>query len=220
MAGNGKKTKEAEQRAMMAEQQARAQQQAAEQARQQATTKAEETIKLDPAAQSVLDASKSDYDQVRSGNLTGVRGITNFLSGVANARSAAKRSSPTGAASLAFDAANPTLLAMNEQKLDAESANEVAAGVDRLAKETEAGAANNIMNVSGMKAGIGSNLVNFMFDNARIAQGAAGQSQNASESAWDRYKFEKSQKPFWQSAVLAGIGGAGQAASAYFGKKG
>lgn len=216
---NSKKTKEAESRAQLAETQARQQQAAAEQARQQAQVKAEETIKITPEAQAVLDQSKKDYDAVKSGDVSGVRGITNFLTGVSRARETAARSSPTGAASLAFDNANPNLLAMNKQRLDAISANDVAAGVDQLAKQTEVESANNIMNVSGMKAGIGSNLVNFMFDNARIAQGAAGQSQNMSESAWDRYKFEKSQKPFWQSAVLAGIGGAGQAASAYFGKK-
>lgn len=218
MSSNSKKTKEAESRAKIAEDQARAATAAADAQRQQAVEQAQKTIQLDPSAQKVLDTSVQDFDALRSGNLTGVRGITNFLTGVSRARESAARSSPTGAASIAFDNANPNLLAMNQQKLDAISSNEVAAGVDRLAKQTELESANNIMNISGMKAGIGSNLVNFMFDNARIAQGAAGQSQNMSESAWERYKFEKSQKPFWQSAVLAGIGSAGQAASAYFGK--
>ena len=225
MAGNKKKTQEAEQRAMMAENQARAAQAEADSVRQQAVQTAKEKIELTPEAQGVLTNAGKTYAQLRSGqDVSGIYGISNFLRNTSRAMDTARRSSAGGAASLAEYTANPEILAMNEQKLKSESANNIAAGVDTLAKQQERESVGDIMNVSGMKAGIDSNLVNFMMQGAQGALNSAGLSGTMADTAWDRYKMEKQQRsPFWNLAGAA-IGAAGNVLSAgatsYFGKKG
>lgn len=212
-------TREAQQRATAAEQRSLQDRQIAETERVKAAELAQKQIVVPKETELVSQAATEDLAGARSGNLVNIRGVTNFLTGVNRARETAARSSPTGAAGLARPYANENLLSMNADMLKEQTSRDVAAGVDTIAKATEQEATGNLMNVSGIRAGVGSNLVNFMFDNVRSAQTAAGLSANASESAWERYKFEKSQKPFWQSALLAGIGGASQVAGAYFGKK-
>jgi hypothetical protein len=215
---NSKKTKEAESRAKMAEDQTKAAQAEAERVRMQAATQAQEQVKITPEAQSVLTGAGEDYKALRGGDVSGVRGIMNFLSGVSKARETASRASPTGSAALAFDVANPNLLAMNQQRIDAESANQQAAGVDMLAKDAERTAVQDITNLSGMDLSAKTGAVNFMFQNAGLAQNNAGLSNQQANTAWDRYAMEKQHRGFWQNLATTAVAGAGQAASAYFGK--
>lgn len=230
---NSKKTNEAESRAKIAEEQTRQAQAAAEQARLEAekqrldaTQKAVEQVKITPQAQSVLEGAGKDYEALRSGNLTGVSGIMNFLNGVATARQTANRASATGSSALAFDVANPNLLAMNQQRIDADAANQTAAGVDVLAKDAERNAVQDISNISGMDLSAKTGAVNFMFDSSRLAQGNAALAQGntntsntIAQQAWDRYGMEKQHRGFLQNLALGAVGAAGQAAGAYFGKK-
>lgn len=216
MASNKKKTQEAEQRALAAETQARQAQAEADSVRQQAAVTAQQKIQLTPEAQDVLTNAGKTYSALRSGaDLSGVHGIGDFMYRTSQAMDVARRSSSRGSASMAEAVANPELLAMNEQKIKAEQANQTAAGIDTIAKGAEREAVGDILGVSGMKAGIDSNLVNFMFQNSRGALESAGLSNSMAGTAWDRYKMEKQQRsPFWNLAGAA-IGAAGS----YFGAK-
>ena len=216
---NKKKTQEAEQRALAAEQSAKQAQAEADKVRADAVQTAKEKIQLTPEAQSVLTNAGKDYAALRSGaDLSGVHGITNFLTNTSRALDVARRSSTGGAASLAESTANPELLAMNAQKLKAEQANQTAAGVDLLAQQAERNAVGDISNISGMQAGINSNLVNFMLQGAQGDLSSAALSNTRADSAWERYKQERAKRsPLWDLAGAA-IGGAGSVFGGYFKK--
>lgn len=230
---NSSKTNEAEQRAKLAEEQTRSAQAAAEnerlkaeQVRSSAATQAAETVKITPQAQSVLEGAGKDYAALQSGDLRNVPGVMNYLNGIATAKATASRASPTGSAALATDVANPNLLAMNKQRIDAEGANQAASGVDLLARETQRNAVQDITNISGMDLSAKTGAVNFMFQNAGLAQGNVGLAQNNANmnsqqagQAWDRYAMEKQHRGFWQNLATSAVAGAGQAAGAYFGRK-
>jgi len=207
---NKKKTQEAEQRALAAETQARTAQAQADQVRQEAAKAAETKLQLTPEAQNILATSGKRYAALTSGaDVSGIYGISNFLTNTSRAMETARKSSPGGAAGIATDAANPELLAMNEQRLKSQSANDIAAGVDLLAKNAERESVGDIMAVSGMKSGLDTNLVNFMFQNAQGGLQSAGLSGSMADRAWDRYKMEKSQRsPLWGLANAA-VGAAG-----------
>lgn len=203
---NKAKTREAEERARQAEEQARI-------SREQAAVNAKENIKITPEAQRVLTASGQDYENIRKGDLSKVSAVSNFLSQQSKAEDAMRRLSPTGSTSLAFDVANPNLIAMNDQRLKRQQAQDTAAGVTQIAGQAEENAVNRIGSISGMDLSARSQLASFLFQNAGLAQGSA-------QNAWDRYKFEKSQKSFLSNLATAAVGGAASIASAAIGAPG
>lgn len=196
---NKKKTNEAEQRAQAAEAEAKAAQQRADQASQQ--------VKITPEQQMLLSDASADYKAARSGDVRNIGKVANFLAQTARSNDTAARISPTGSASLAYNVANPNLLAMNDQKLRRQQAQDTALGVTSLAQDAENQAANQIMAVGQQDVAAKSALAGFMFQNA-------GLSQNTSNTAWDRYKFEKSQKSFLSQLALGAVGAAGQIGAA------
>lgn len=192
---NKKKTREAEQRAQAAEAEATA-------LRNKAASDAEKNIKLTPEAQNVLTESGKDFTAARSGDVRNIGRVANFLGQQAESFKTASRVSPTGSAALATDVANPELLAMNAQKLNRQQAQDTALGVTALAADAENEAATRIGAFSGMDLSAKNALANFMFQNASLAAGNAGQ-------AWQRYQFEKQQRGFLQNLALGAVGAAG-----------
>jgi hypothetical protein len=217
---NSKKTREAEQRAQMAEQQTRQAQAAAETARTEAATKAAEKVQITPEASNVLKKSGEDFNALREGRLTDVPLITNFLNNRAAAGETADRLSATGSAALATDVANPNLIAMNAQKLKSERARDTSSGVSALAADAEDAAVNRIGSISGMDLGARSSFVNFLFQNAGLAQNNVNQSADISNTAWQRYQFEKQHRTFGQQLLSGAVAGGASVLGSYFGKPG
>jgi len=217
---NSKKTREAEQRAQMAEQQTRQAQAAAESARLDATKKAEEKIQITPEAQNVLTQSGKDYTALREGRLTDVPLISNFLNNNARANETADKMSATGSAALATDVANPNLIAMNSQRLKSERARDTASGVSALASDAEDQAVGRIGAVSNMDLGARSSLVNFLFQNAGLASSAVNQNADISNTAWQRYQFEKQHRTFGQQLLGGAVAGGASVLGSYLGKPG
>jgi hypothetical protein len=215
---NSKKTREAEQRAQVAEQQTRQYQQQAEQVRTEAAKKAEEQIKITPEAQKVLTQSSADLDALRGGRLTDVPLIANFLSNQQAASETADRESPTGIFSLADAVANPNLISMQREKNKSLRARDTAAGVSALAAGAEEEAVNRIGSISGMDLGARSSLVNFLFQNAGLAQNNVSQSANLSNTAWERYQFEKQHRTFGQQLLGGAIAGGASVLGSYLGR--
>lgn len=215
---NSKKTREAEQRLQIAEQQTKQAQANAETARISAAAQAQEKVKITPQAETALTRAGNQLSAIDAGDYSKLPGVLNFMLDVSGRRSAAMRASPTGSASLAFDVANPNLLAMNQQRIDAESANQTAAGVDLIARDTERNAVQDIANFSGMDLSAKTGAVNFMFQNAGLAGNAADRAAGGSERAMSNYINERNRRGFWESMALSAVGAAGQAAGAYFGK--
>lgn len=215
---NSKKTKEAESRAQVAEQQARQYQVQAEQVRTDAAKKAEEQIKITPEADKVLKQSSADLEALRGGRLTDVPLISNFLGNRAAQSETESRLSPTGSASLAFDVANPNLIAMNAQKLKSERERDTASGVSALAADAEDAAVSRIGTISGMDLSARSGLVNFLFQNAGLAQNNVNQAQNLSNTAWQRYQFEKQHRTFGQQLLSGAVSGGASVLGSYLGK--
>lgn len=199
---NSKKTREAEARAQAAEAESTS-------LRNKAISDAQANIKLSPEAQNVLTESGKDFTAARSGDVRNSGAVARFLAMQSNQNKTVSRMSPTGSAALATDVANPELLAMNAQKLNREQAQQTAAGVADVAANAENEAVSRIGSFSGMDLGARNALASFMFQGAGLAS-------NAATNAWERYKFEKSQKPFWQQALLGGIGAAGSVFSGAF----
>lgn len=218
--GNGAKTKEAEQRAKAAEAETRASQAKAEEARVQAATQAQKEVKIAPEAQYALTRAGDRLRAFDQGDYSKLPGVASFMSGLSSAKNAAMRASPTGSAALAFDVSNPNLLAMNQQRIDADSANAAAAGVDQIARETERSAVQDVANFSGMDLSAKTGAANFMFQNAGLALNNAGLNNSIAEGAWNNYGREREHSGFLQKLALGAVGAGGQVASAYFGKKG
>jgi hypothetical protein len=216
---NSSKQKEAEQRAKAAEAETRAAQAKAEEARVQAAVQAKQDVKITPQAQYALDRAGNRLKAFDQGDYSRLPGVASYMHELSNAKSAAMRASPTGSAALAFDVANPNLLAMNQQRIDAESANAQAAGVDQIARETERSAVQDVANFSGMDLSAKTGAVNFMFQNAGLAQNNAGLNNSIAEQAWSNYGREREHKGFLQSLALGAVGAGGQVAASYFGKK-
>lgn len=217
---NSKKTREAEQRAQMAEQQTRQAQAAAETARLDAAQKASEKIQITPEAQKVLTQSGKDFDSIRSGRLTDVPMISNFLNNQAAANETADRESATGIFALAEPAANSNLIAMQREKNKSLRARDTAAGVSALAADAEDAAVGRIGSISGMDLGARSSLVNFMFQNAGLAQNNVSQNNDIANTAWQRYQMEKQHRTFGQQLLSGAVAGAAGIASSYFGRPG
>jgi hypothetical protein len=215
---NSKKTKEAEQRAQFAEQEARRYQVQAEQVRTDAAKKAEEQIKITPEADKVLKQSSADLDALRGGRLTDVPLIGNFLSNQAAQNETQDRESATGIFNLADAVANPNTIAMQREKNKSLRARDTAAGVSALAADAENTAVERIGAVSGMDLGARSSLVNFLFQNAGLAQNSVNQAQNLSNTAWQRYQFEKQHRTFGQQLLGGAVAGGASILSSYFGR--
>lgn len=184
---NKKKTREAESAANMANAQA---------------TAAASNVKLTDEAKGLLSTSSDDFRRARGGDVTQVGAVSNFLQQSARQNEARRRVSPTGAASLAFSNANPTLLAMNSDMLDRQQAQDTALGVTGLAMEAEDTAASRIAALSGMDLSARAQQANFLLANA--------------SRAWDRYQFEANKRSFWQDLTLGAVGAAGSVFSGAF----
>lgn len=184
---NKKKTREAEAQAEIARQQSVA---------------AAKAVELPSQARQALEFAGQDLAAARGGDVTRVGAVSNFLSQQARQNEARRRVSATGAAGLSFANANPTLLAMNEQALSNQRAQDTALGVTGLALESQDRATSDIAGFSGMDIGARAQQAGFLFQNA--------------SRAWDRYQFEKAHRGFWQNFALAGVQAAGQAAAGGF----